>query len=1124
MKFTSNVVNKIGLVLTVLAVILCFGIFTMSNAGYATYAKAANSTAPTNFRGATVKIEEYTPTYTITKVTDYEVTDSEGGSTSVKGVLLPKITSADGELKVTAKSAAGKTVQVSKCSDGRYILVPDLYVGTYNITAVATLNGVKTTKKFTISFDSVSVAFEDITSTNTQYIIPEYVNPGTKLTFGYPNVILDGDTDNTISSASAEYGTLTVSVVDPNGDSVDLTATDGVFTYTVPTENANGSYKVKYSYNYTNTNQTIARSYTFNVVDSSQFDTSKDVTLKISEWSSALDDITMSVGVEKTLPTPTVINSQNNSTISTYNTISVEYYNTETKAWESVSSDAITDYKFTPTKVGDYRFTYTCTDFYGNTTTRISANIKATLSSSTLGLKLTNKSYDPNADNFNKEALYKDTTSVDYMVPTKIAKGSSFTIPAMIASSYGDYELNYTFTIAGASKPYYEIQEYKFENTGTYTINYQVAYAENTNQRVQKTFQVQVVESLDADDVTLEGEISGLSTSVNAGSDLNFTVSATDTLNSDGTTVDTNIQKTVTAKIGDNDATVTTNDNGSYTLNVPAKAVNGAQVTITVVLKDDLGNTNSLTKTITVVDYSSDHEAPTLNIDDVPADATDEGKASYNFVRGSSVSVFPITATDADSNFAVDVEVKNGGNTVLRKSAFSNKSTSGYTAKITGTQFAFTLSNSGLYTITYTATDSNNNQTIFSYQVWSESNSTPGITLTGVQTSANTGETIDLSDIAKVSRDGEYLDYDTVLITDENVDSTKIKQYIIDNSISPNSVIVLVKGEFAKGNTDTSIIALGDINLTVWAYGDNTDEAKCIDVNAYKTATITVSDTTKPQFTISGQGNSDRNIALTNGTANITVDWFATVDDKALGYEGSGVKTLTITATYEGNSDEEWSISKSPDDDITDADLTFDVTKNGRLNVVYTVADYANNESTVTLYYYVGDCVAPVVSLGDQDLTATLKTGSDFVIDLEKITATDDGETYKYGDSDITFKIVLTKDGSDISSSATTSNNEWKVSSLEAGSYVLTVTATDSAGNVSYAQSKTFTVESEGSTKVTSTTVWGTILIILALILLSGVIFFFVRPTKGKIKIDNRKAEKTTTESVETKAEDKNEK
>ena len=1120
MKFTSNVVNKIGLMLTVLAVMLCFGIYTLSSTGYATYARAD---VPTNFRGAVVQIEDYNPTYAIGDVHDYNTT-ADG---AVKGVLLPKISTADGDLEVTAKSEAGVTAkvysdaQVTEDLGGKYILVPNLYVGKYYVTATATKNGVATTKKFTVAFDSQNIAFEDITSTNTQNIIPEYVNPAKTIKFGYPNIILGGDTDNKISSSDASKGELTVSVVDPNGVSTDLTATDGAFAYTVPAEDANGSYKVKYSYTYKATNQTVARSYTFNVVDQSQFNPSEDITLKISEWSTALDDISLSVGVEKTLPTPKVVNSQDNSSVATYNTIKVEFRNNTSPKWETVAND-ITDYKFTPTKVGDYRFTYTCSDFYGSTpATRISVNIKATLSSSTLGLKLINATYDPTAESFDKEQLYADKTSVDYMVPTKIKKGSTYKIPAMVATSYGDYELNYTFTIAGSTKNYYEVQEYTFENTGTYTINYQVAYKENTNQRVQKTFEVQVVESLEKEDVTLDGTINGLPTTVKAGNELNFTVSATDIVTNDASslynqTADANIQKVVTATIASVATTVKTNEDGSYTIEVPSDTVADAQIVVNVDLFDDLGNHKLIDKTITVINYSSDKVAPVLNTTGVP---NESDPSVFKFKRGDEVSVFPVSATDAGSDFAIEVVVKYGANTVLQKSAFSLKSAGSYVAEIKSGQFKFTLSNSGVYNVTYTAIDANNNQSMFSYQIWSESNSTAGVTLSGLQTTANTGETIDLSDIAKVSRDGEYLDYDTVLITDDSIDSSNITTYIRDHSISENSVIILVKGEFTRGDTNTSIVARGDIDLTVWAYGDNGDTSKRINPNAYKTATITVSDTTKPQFTIAGQGESDRNIPLENNLATITVDWFATSDDAVLGYEGSGVKSLSITAKYESDSEDLLNITKSPDDDVVASELTFEAKKNGKINVVYTVADYANNESTVTLTYFVGDCVAPVVSLGDQDLTASLKTGDNFVLDLEKLTATDAGETYEYGDDNITFTIKLTKDGSDISSSATTTNKEWKVSDLDAGTYVLTVTATDKAGNVSYTQSKTFKVESQGSTKVTSTTVWGTILIILALILLAGVIFFFVRPTKGKVKIDNKKIEKTSTQTTEDKKE-----
>ena len=1117
MKSTRNVVYKIGLLFAVIASVLCFGIFTVSSAGFSQYAKAVAK--PDHFVGPEITITKNYENYSLNDI--ISTTKTTGGD-AVKGVKLPLVTSGS-ELTVEAKSATGKKITVYSDAEvaadlgGAYLLSPELYVGNYYVTYSATLNNVKTSKKLAVSFDSQRIEFKDITSENTQYIIPDYVNPGKTIKLGYPTVILDGDETKTVDTSDATIGTLTVSVTTPSGTTEVLTPSEGAFSYTIPTENAEGSYKVKYAYLYKATNQSIAKSYNFSVISTSQFDPEKDVTLKISSWSSSLDDLTLNVGVEKTLPTPTVVNSQKDETVSAYTVVDVEFYNTVTSSWVS-EKKGITNFKFTPTKVGEYRFTYTCTDFYGSkAATRISSNIKATLSSSTLGIKLSNVAYDPTDPTFDREEFYKNTEDASYMVPTMVQVGSTVTLPAMVATAYGDFELSYTYTIAGNTRIYNALEEYTFSNTGTYTINYQVAYKDNTNQRVQRTFEVQVVQSLVKADVTLSGELKGLPVTVKAGDDLNFSVSATDIVTNTASslynqTADADVQKVVTATIGGAGVTVEKQDDGSYKIAVPSTTAANTVVHVKATLTDDLGKTIDVEKDITVVNYSADVVAPTLD-----KSAISEATGTFEFNRGDEVSVLPLTATDAGSPTAINVTVKNEGNTILDNSVFSLKDAGNNVAKIKADQFKFVLSNSGIYYITYEAIDSNNNITIFAYQIWSESNSTPGITLSGLQASANVGETIELSDVAKVSKDGEYVDYNTVLITDSSVDSSNIKTYITTNNIDTNSIIIKVQGEFKKGDTPTSIVARGDIDLTVWAYGDNADVDKRIDPTAFKQATITVSDTTKPEFTIAGQGESDRNIPLVDGKATINVDWFATADDSALGYEGKGVKTLSIKATYQSDSEEIWSVTKSVEDEIDDTELTFEATKNGRINVVYTVSDFANNEATTTLVYYVGDCVAPVVSLGDQDLTKTITTGGKFSLDLSQVKATDAGQEYEYGDGDMSFSIKLTQDGSDITSKAVTEDKIWSVSDLEAGTYVLTVTATDKAGNVSYAESKTFKVESKSSGKVTSTTVWGTILIILALVILAGVIFFFVRPTKGKVKVSNstKKAEKKEEQPTE---------
>lgn len=1131
MKFTSKVVNKIGLILAVFAAVLCFGLFTISSASFSAYAKA--DTKPDKFIGPQITITKAQSSYS---VSDIITTAKVSDSSEVKGIKLPLV--AGTGLTVTAKSATGKTAEVLADSEvkadlgGSYLLVPEFFAGKYYVTYTATQNNVKTTKKIVVAFDSARIEFEDVAEQNTKNIIPEYINPGKTITLGYPNIILDGDTENPISTSDATKGTLTVSVVKPNGDETVLTPNEGVFSYTIPTDNAEGSYKIKYAYIFKSTEQEIAKSYSFSVVSTDEFNPEEDVSLKISSWSSSLDDMTLSVGVEQTLPTPTVINSQDNTTQKTYVTVDVDYYDTVNSKWISFE-EGITDFKFTPTKTGEYRFKYTCEApaYYGNVAaaTRISANIKANLSSSTLGLKLSSVGYDPTDPAFDREAFYESTEDASYMVPTMIKAGTEVTLPALIASAYGNYELVYTLTVAGNSKTYNETPTYTFENTGTYTVNYQVSYKDNTNQRIQRTFEVQVVSALSDTDVTLDGTINGLATTVKAGNELNFTVSATDIVtNPDSAlynqTADADIEKVVTAKIDGTSVAkddIIKNEDGSYTIKVPATTAAGKIVEVKLSLTDDLGNTkDDIIKNITVINNSADTLAPTLDTTALPADAV----ANYSFNRGDEVPVFALKATDTktatipNSSTSINVTVKNGGNTVLEKSVFSLYDGTNYVAEIKDNQFKFVLSNSGIYTVTYSAIDSNNNESILTYQIWSESNSTPGITLSGLQSSANVGETIELSDAAKVSKDGEYVDYNTVLITDASA-KDDILAYAQAN-LDTNTTIILVEGEFTAGDTATSIVARGDIDLTVWAYGDNVDPAKRIDANAYKTATITVSDTTSPEFTISGQGESDRNIALVDGKATIDVDWFATADDAALGYEGKGVKTLSVKATYESDSESVWSLTKAPDEDVDATELRFEATKNGKIDVVYTVADYANNETTKTLIYYVGDCVAPVVSFGDQDLTKTITTGGDFSVDLTQLTAKDAGTTYTYGDSGMSFSIKLAQDGTDISSRATTADNKWTVNELEAGTYVLTVSATDTAGNISYTQSRTFKVESKSSGKVTSTTVWGTILIILALVILAGVIFFFVRPTKAKVKVANstKKVEKKE-ETTETKSE-----
>lgn len=1116
MKFTSKIANKIGLVLTVLAVVLCFGIFTLSSTGVSAYSRAY---AATPGAGPVLSLSEYVSTYSET--TPYHLESDT--SVVVNGVLLPKAASS-AAVTVTAKSQSGAAVvcysdaQIHENLSGAYLLVPTYSVGKYNVTYTATDGDLKTTKTIVVSFDTKSVTFEDITATNTSNIIPSVVNPNTEIKFGYPNIILGGDTDNMISSSDTTKGTLAVKVITPTGTETALTPSSGVFKYT-PT--AEGIYKVMYSYTYTATGEVITKSYSFRVASTTQFDPSK-IDLKINSWTNgSLDDMSLSVGKEKVLPKPVVIDTQDNNTIATYNTITVEYYNenasTPTK-WEVVAED-IDTYTFTPTKVGNYRFTYTCTDFFGHAKTKIVNDVKATLSSDTLGLKLKSTAYDPTVPSFDKNAVYEATVDSEYMIPAYVVKGTVVQFPSLIAKSYGDFELNYTLSIAGTTpEHYYDLNEYTFSSTGTYTVTYQAAYKDNPNQRVTKSYEIEVLSSAIA--VELKGNFTGLPNSAKAGASLTFGLESSDKFDDDtstynGKTADPRIKKVITAELDSTgeDVEVVANDDGTYTVVVPTTAINADELTIAMELQDSFGTVYNADKVINIYNHTGDTAAPTFDATQLSA-ITALTAAELTYARGTELSVLPLFATDANSRVTMEILVKNNNNTILKKSVFAVNSAAPYKAAVVADQFKFTLNSTGIYTVTYAATDENNNQTIFTYNVLSESDSTPGITLNQIS-SVNIGQTIELADAVKVTLDGDTVDYNTILVTDATVDETNIQTFIDENAIATNTVLIVLDGDFERGDTLTSIIAKGNVSLKAWAYGDNADPTKRINVNGYKEGNIVATDSTNPQFNIGGAyGSSDRTIPLTGDPASAEVElgWFTDVNDAVLGYEGSGVKSMTITATYQSDSEPVYTITKTPTDDVDLDAIKFTATKNGKVNIVYTVADYANNEASTTLVYSIGDCVPPTVSLGDQDVTKTIKIQSGekgtFVLDLEQIVASDGETTYNYGESGITWSIALTKDGTNVDVTETTNTTKtW--AELDAGTYILTVTATDTAGNVSYPINNTFKVEAQGSTKVTSTTVWGTILIILALVILGGVIFFFVRPTKGKVKVNTKKVQKT---------------
>ena len=276
-----------------------------------------------------------------------------------------------------------------------------------------------------------------------------------------------------------------------------------------------------------------------------------------------------------------------------------------------------------------------------------------------------------------------------------------------------------------------------------------------------------------------------------------------------------------------------------------------------------------------------------------------------------------------------------------------------------------------------------------------------------------------------------------------------------------------------------------DISVRAWAAkaagaGIICDYAQ----NGSAKVTFSSADTVLPTFTIENEALDNTNYEWDSAQTNTyTLPWFKSIADNGSGVDES---TMKITLTYQGDSEKFKEITSS-------ADLTFTATKQGKVNAVYSVSDNTGNVSERTFVLNIGDVTPPEIILEDDAVTAPEKAVKDgtLVIDLSKI---DIEETESSLDAD-DLTIVITRDGENIEYEV--KDNTITIDASIAGKYVVTFDVKDAAHNQAQQVVKTFTVASAASnTGASSSTVWGTVLIVVSLIVLGLVIFFFVKPSK----------------------------
>ena len=1056
-----------------------------------------------------ITLTEYTPTYNI------DGKSSVPGSESKLGYKLPTASVSTGSIdSVKARMSSGLYATVEQGTDGNWYLVTDKS-GKFDIIYTAK-NGeyVTTTRGISVEITTNGATLEF--GTNIEQIIPSVAYAGNKIVFPRAKVMVDGEENAELSSA------VTIKLTDAsnNEKATFSQSSTGYMEYTVDAKDV-GDFTVTYTYSQGGKN--VSKSEKFRVNSTEQ-----EIALKYSNnLSSSLENLSLEVGVEATLPTPTVVNSKaSDADVSSKTFTKITVKGPKNETYE------ITNYKFTPKNEGNYRISYVTTDFFGNQCSVSIQRDNIKLTANSLTVKAV-KGYNPDAEDFNyadldlsesewdshdydvKSVLYANESGVDATFPAIIAKGgwgdySNLKFTRTIwknGSTIGTLESAHQFGGDTVTNKPYEVGQYHFSDEGSYEIVYSAMYLDDEGNEISGTrkslssykFEVKKdtapTTAADTNLTITAPSIASLAVLKNADKKITFNApSASDD-------VDTRLNVEVYYAFNGHESLktyATKNADGTYEIEVKKPTTLTDEqwasvntMTITFKATNDIGVSVEDTKTISLLDFSADKAAPVVEAN---------GEASYDAAT-KKVTLPTAKFVDASANATnvILVMYVMKDNKVVD---IYNGSSDLNTHSATLEEFTYEPTQEGVYTFVYVASDQNLNTTTFSTSCEVDFQLGYSVSISSIGTQEY-GNILDLTSVISVTKNGKVINI-------ENSKVAIVSKVTADmvNNMANNSMLIQVTGAYMidQSGANGRIKCLdGDIYVKAWV---KDDKNVCdFDNNASSTVSFKSADTVAPEFTIEGESDGTNLIAsyefADNDEGNTHVlPWFDEIKD-----EGTGVNydSLKVELTY--------STSSTPfktftmDDANKENGLEYTVTQQGKIKVVYTAADSVKgNTKTREFWVYVGDVLAPEIVIKNDAITAPTKVGQSCTISLEGISFKNDDSLSKTDD----LKISVTLNGKEVSWEYDDNSDKKNIifTASEAGDYVVTFNVTDKAGNEATTVTKTIAVKADSVNKTNSSTVWGTIMLIVSLIVVGVVIYFFVKPSRNKTKAGNSKKTK----------------
>lgn len=926
-----------------------------------------------------------------------------------------------------------------------------------------------------------------MTSGSTEYVLSEKVIKVTKsgFYFEFPentNRIIPSEMNIEISDKIKEKGfdgtillpmpevissktkkkvdgaTVAISVQKPSGSTATVSA-DNTFK-----PDKTGEYI--FTYTYTLAGGTVAAQKQFSLNVNTTY--KNDYTLNYSFNSTK--PTTAVLGVETKLPTVSGTNKETGEKVDVYYTISI------TKGGVDKSS-MLKDGVFTPTEKGDYVVKYTIKNVFGTEAESFSFTIKDVKDTKDPvvyygkleGEKIVDQSHTVPSkfglENIVLPAIYATDNSGEAITyKREIYRIKTYTLDQGTIGSEDSKKpviLNYnenTFADK-ANISNYVIFNYYDNNlnvdgkeeafkSGIYTISYTAI--DSSKNDTTKSYTMELVDAYTPSTPEIDfGTV--LPKQVKLGEEISFEKPTATDSNDDRMVV-----RTFFKQAGETETELTELESGKYTI----KTTKAGTLEIRVETKNDDGAIGTITRTIEVLDIT-DTTLPSLV--GTPEDYDDMNAIKDQF---SEITLPTMTFTDDKVDYlSVVIKVYDkDGKSVAVSGKKLEKVTGGL--KVSGAKFK--ASKSGNYRVSYVVTDIAGNTFLYTFKT-NEVRATVAPTIVkpifdeSVQT-LELGESLTLPIPSIKNGDGEEVndpDYTVEVVSAEG----EYEPIILGKfrPLTTGKFVIQYTVRDGSLETKSALYTIDVVNTLAPTIANEFKEFEKLEKNASMSI---------PRVNVSTNGVND-------------VDWSKSKIEVL--YNGSVYKTLELDKTYDTQ-------------DAENEAYNYTFRRDGTYTIKYTVVDTVGNTATKSFAVKVGDTEKPTLELDSSIDFSDRKTGSTLVIDPAKITVKDNVDTGINIFDDLKIVVKNTTTGEEISNKFTNSTRvegyEYNLS--EVGTYQVTFTLTDDAGNVTTLV-KEFAVTGEGAGKEFPTEVVGIILLVLAILILGGVVAYFII-TRKKVK------------------------